>query len=120
MTRKADLIITIFFLLYYTYYTSLGFVFGGMSRENYYPYLVLTAIGLLLIVASLLFKTIPIFSGTRITGIILIIALLYFDIKGSFIFKTKWDVIKTTLTYFPVIVFLIFLVLSLIRIFDNK
>jgi hypothetical protein len=120
MARKADLVISICFLLYYCYYTLMGFVFGGMSRENYYPYLFLTIVGLVLIGISLFVKAASFFSVMRIIGIVFVTALLYFDIKGSFIFETKGDIIKTIFTYFPSIVFLIFSIFSLIRIFGFK
>jgi hypothetical protein len=120
MKRKPDLIITICFLLYYCYYTLLGFVFGGMSRENYFPYLYLTIIGLLLIGASLFAKTASFFSIVRIVGIILITALLYFDLKGSFIFENRGEIIKTIFTYFPSIAFLIFSIFSMVRIVGYK
>ena len=120
MARKTDLMVTICFLIYYCYYTAIGFVFGGMSRENYYPYLFFTLIGLMLIIASLFCKTISIYSITRIVGLLLTTTLLYFDIKGSFVHETTWDTIKTLLSYFPAIVFLTFSIFSLVRIFYYK
>ena len=116
MKRSTDLCLTICFLLYYAYYVCLGFVFGGMSRENYNPYIFLALLGLVLIMVSLLFKKILPFSLVRIVGIILAVSLLYFDIKGSLIYETDWKTFKSIVTYFPSLVVFVFTILSFVRI----
>lgn len=116
MKRSTDLFLTICFLLYYAYYDCLGFVFGGMSRGNYNPYIFLALLGLVLIMVSLLFKKILPFSLVRIVGIILAVSLLYFDVKGSLIYETNWKTFKAIVTYFPSLVVFVFTILSFVRI----
>ena len=116
MTKTADTGLTIVFLVYFSYYTLMGFVWGGMSGEIYMPFVLTTFLGLVLILVSVTTKSKDIFTVTRIVGLYLVPFLIYFDIGHSFAFDTKWELIKAMLTYLPTILFLIYLFYSTIRL----
>src|SRR5438128_1227308 len=101
MPRIADIIFTILFLLYYFYYTALGIAFGGESRQNYLLFIYSTLLGLFLIIASLFTTTKRPFVIRRLTGIILVTALLFFDIRGSLVYESIWKTFKAAVAYLP-------------------
>src|SRR5688500_4488277 len=116
MTRRADIIITCLFLLFFGFYTFFGFVFGGMGGENNTPYILATVSGLILLLASLRGSSIKRLTWTRILGLLLVASLLYFDLKSQYTFETFWNNFLSVLTYFPTIAFLSYLTSSIIRL----
>ena len=116
MSRTADTGLTILFLLYFSNYTLMGFVWGGMSGETYMPFVLTTFVGLIFIIVSATTKSKGIFIVTRIIGLCLVPFLIYFEIRNSFTFDTKWEFTKAMLTYLPTILFLIYLFYSTIRL----
>ena len=116
MSKTADTGLTVLFLLYFSYYTLMGFVWGGMSGDTYIPFVLTTFVGLIFIIVSATTKSKGIFTLTRIVGLCLVPFLIFDDIRHSFTFDTKWEFIKAMLTYLPTILFLIYFSYSIIRL----
>lgn len=116
MSKRADIVITSLFLLIFGFYTLLGFAFAGMGGENHTPYILATVVGLILLVASLIVRSIQRLIWTRILGLVLVASLLYFDIKSLYRFETFWSDFLSLLTYFPTLVFISYVTSSIKRI----
>ena len=116
MSKRADIVITSLFLLIFGFYTLFGFAFGGMGGENHTPYIVATVVGLILLVASLIVRSIQRLIWTRILGLVLVAALLYFYIKGLYTFETFWSRLLSLLTYFPTLIFISYVTSSIMRL----
>src|SRR4051812_21640245 len=94
MSKSADTGLSTLFMLYFGYYTVMGFVWGGMSGESYIPYVLSTLTGLIFILISAITNSRATFTVTRIIGLCLVPFFIIFDIKGSFTLDTKWHSIK--------------------------
>ena len=116
MSKRADIVITSLFFLFFGFYTLFGFAFGGMGGENHTPYILATVVGLILLVASLTVRSIQRLIWTRILGLVLVASLLYFDIKSLYTFETFWSNFLSLLTYFPTLVFISYVTSSIKRL----
>jgi hypothetical protein len=117
MTKAVDSGLTTLFLLYFLYYVIMGIGFGGLSGDNYYIfYIFLTIVGLIFVLNSVVTKSKKVFFWTRLIGLLLVPALIYFDLKNSYTFYNSWENIKDIFTYLPAIIFAIYTLYSLVRI----
>ena len=117
--KDIDIGLSILFLIYFSYYTFLGFVWGGMSGDKYMPYVLTAFIGLIFILVSVVTNSKKVFIVTRIVGLFLFPFLIFEDKRHSFIFfDTKWSFIKNILNYTPAKIFLLFCFYSLVRLYS--
>jgi hypothetical protein len=118
MTRTLDIVLTFVFISCFGFYTLLGYAFGGLSSENPGLYLLITIAGLVFLSISITKKEKKQFILTRMLGLLLVPSLLYFDIKHSFTKGAFEEIVTSVITYLPVIIFLAFGVVSIIRMIN--
>jgi uncharacterized membrane protein len=94
----------------------LGLAFGGLSSENHKIYVLATVAGLIFIGLSVFKKSKKWFIFDRSIGLLLVPALIVFDIRNSFMPVNGLKETIKALTYFPLILFFFYAAYSLIRI----
>ena len=114
MPRIVDIVLVIIFVSYFLYCTMMALVFG--QRSGISPYAFHTFTGLFLIVTSVFINKKKIFLLTRLSGIVLVCALLYWDRKTSaHVTDSGWDIFVSAIAYFPAFIVLVFVLTSLAR-----
>jgi hypothetical protein len=117
MMKSIDILFTVLLVIYYGYYCLLGFAFGGLSGENPAMFVLLTIGGIAVILTSLFAKRTKQFILLRLIGILLLPALILFDLIHSINFSNMdmgtWINI---FTYSPILILLIYTIVSILRI----
>jgi len=111
MPRIVDITLTILFLLYFSFYDFLGLLEADENHNDYLPFVCLTSFGLFLIVVSIFIKKKRTFSVFRFSGIILSLALLFWDLKRSFS-----NELENKIAYLATIILLIYAISSIMKI----
>jgi hypothetical protein len=107
--RTTDRILTTLMVLYFIYYSLMGLAFGSGIIA------IVTLLGQILIVVSLLVKKRTHFISTRLVGLAFTMSLVHYDIVNGFI-KITFDV----LVYTPVMIFILYVIWSTVMIFRTS